>query len=484
MTLKILSILPALIAAASVYADTPNIIFIMADDLGYGDVSCYNPDSKIPPPNMDRLASQGRRFTDAHSPSGVCTPTRYGVLTGRYAWRSRLKSGVLGGYSPPLIEKGRATVASLLKQKGYRTACIGKWHLGLGWQRIDKKKAAGDPKHNASGIDHGEPLTAGPLTLGFDYFFGCSASWDMPPYAWIENDSLIESDLVPTKKKANGFGRAGLKSKKMKPESALPDLTAKAISYIKNTTAEHKDKPFFLYFPLPSPHTPVAPNEGFLGKSKAGKYGDFVFETDWVVGEVMKAIDDAGITADTLLIVTSDNGPERHMIKRKSEFKHFSAAEFRGCKRDNWEGGHRVPFIARWPGRINPATTSDEIICLTDLTATAAAITGIGLPKDCAEDSHNILPALLGTPLTQPIREATVHHSSKGKFAIRQGKWVLLDHPGSGGNRYDAQTGEVQLYDLQTDASEENNVHDQNPEIVSRLKSLLEKYKKSGRSRP
>ena len=484
MTLRILSILSAVIAAASVHADTPNIVFIMADDLGYGDVACYNTDSKIPTPNMDRLATEGRRFTDAHSPSGVCTPTRYGVLTGRYAWRSRLKSGVLGGYSPPLIEKGRATVASLLKQKGYRTACIGKWHLGLGWQRSDRQKATGDPKHNASGIDHAKPLTSGPLSIGFDYFFGCSASWDMPPYAWIENDSLIESDLVPTKKKANGFRRAGLRSKKMKPESALPDLTAKAVSYIKNTAAEHKEKPFFLYFPLPSPHTPVAPNEGFLGKSKAGKYGDFVVETDWVVGEVMRAIDKAGIAGNTLLIVTSDNGPERHMIKRKSEFKHFSAAGFRGCKRDNWEGGHRVPFIARWPGKIQPKTTSDEIICLTDLTATAAAITGISLPQDCAEDSHNILPALLGQPLKQPIREATVHHSSKGKFAIRQGQWVLLEHPGSGGNRYDAQTGDVQLYNLQTDAAQEHNLAAKNPAQVARLKALLERYRTSGRSRP
>ena len=460
MMLRILSILSAVIAAASVYADNPNIVFIMADDLGYGDVACYNPDSKIPTPNMDRLATEGRRFTDAHSPSGVCTPTRYGVLTGRYAWRSRLKSGVLGGYSPPLIEKGRATVASLLKQKGYLTACIGKWHLGLGWQRSDQK-ATGDPKHNASGIDHAKPLTAGPLTLGFDYFFGCSASWDMPPYAWIENNSLIDSDLVPTKKKANGFGRAGLRSKKMKPESALPDLTAKAISYIKNTATEHKEKPFFLYFPLPSPHTPVAPNEGFLGKSKAGKYGDFVFETDWVVGEVMKAIDKAGITGNTLLIVTSDNGPERHMIKRKSDFKHFSAA-----------------------GKIKPATTSDEIICLTDLTATAAAITGISLPQGAAEDSHDFLPALLGQPLKTPVREATVHHSSKGKFAIRQDQWVLLEHPGSGGNRYDAQTGEIQLYNLQSDAAQEHNLADKNPDRVTKLRALLEKYKESGRSRP
>ena len=479
----LLSIAVSVSIVSTLLAENPNIIFIMADDLGYGDVACYNPDSKIPTPNMDRLAAEGRRFTDAHSPSGVCTPTRYGVLTGRYAWRSRLKSGVLGGYSPPLIEKGRATVASLLKQKGYRTACIGKWHLGLGWQRNDQK-TVGDPKHNASGIDHAKPLTAGPLTLGFDYFFGCSASWDMPPYAWIENDSLIDSDLVPTKKKANGFGRAGLKSKKMKPESALPDLTAKAISYIKNTKTEHKDKPFFLYFPLPSPHTPVAPNKDFIGKSKAGKYGDFVFETDWVVGEVMKAIDDAGITANTLLIVTSDNGPERHMIKRKSEFKHFSAAGFRGCKRDNWEGGHRIPFIARWPGKIKPATTSDEIICLTDLTATAAAIVGIKLPNNGAEDSYNILPAMLGQPLNQPIREATIHHSSKGKFAIRQDQWVLLDHPGSGGNGYDVDTGEIQLYNLQTDASQEQNLADKNPDRVAKLRALLEKYKESGRSRP
>ncbi len=468
-------------------AQRPNIVFLMADDLGYGDVGCYNPESKIPTPNIDRLAKQGRRFTDAHSPSGVCTPTRYGVLTGRYAWRTHLKSGVLGGYSPPLIEDGRATVASLLKKQGYRTACIGKWHLGLGWQALDKEKVEGDPKHSGAKIDHAKPLTAGPLTVGFDEYFGCSASWDMPPYVWIENDRLTRTDLVPTQKKAprsTRFGRAGLKAPDMKPESALPDLTAKAVEYIKTAGEEHEDTPFFLYFPLTAPHTPVATNDEFLGKSQAGKYGDFVVETDWVVGQVMKALEDAGFADNTLLIVTSDNGPERHMIKRKTEFKHFSAAHFRGCKRDNWEGGHRIPFIARWPGVIPAGSSSDEVICLVDLTATAAAITGSPLPEDAAGDSYNILPALRGDESEAPIREATVHHSSKGGFAIRQGKWVLLDHSGSGGNKYKAETAAVQLYDLEADPGEADNLFEQHPEISGRLKALLETYKSSGRSRP
>ena len=450
--IKSCQILIAILLPLSVWAETskPNVVFVLFDDIGYGQPPSYRENSPFKTPSLDRLAQQGMRFTDAHSTAANCTPTRYGVLTGRYPSRIG-QFGVLKTYSKPIIPKKRLTVASFLKGQGYHTACIGKWNLGMNW--VDVKKGKSEE------LPIGARMTDGPNALGFDYFYGFTHARNI--------GGIIEQDKVVANVK-------GIENQ--------PMMIKKALEYLDERAKE--DKPFFLYFPLPSPHTPVAPNKDFIGKSKAGKYGDFVFETDWVVGEVMKAIDDAGITADTLLIVTSDNGPERHMIKRKSEFKHFSAAGFRGCKRDNWEGGHRIPFIARWSGKIKPATTSDEIICLTDLTATAAAIVGINLPNNGAEDSYNILPALLGQPLNQPIREATIHHSSKGKFAIRQDQWVLLDHPGSGGNGYDVDTGEIQLYNLQTDASQEQNLADKNPDRVSNLKALLEKYKESGRSRP
>jgi arylsulfatase A-like enzyme len=462
----------------------PNIIFIMADDMGYGDLGCYNKNSKIPTPHMDRLAAEGMRFTDAHSPSAVCTPTRYGVLTGRYCWRSRLKRGVLGGYSPALIDTERMTVASMLKQHGYATACIGKWHLGLG---------------NAKKTDYDKPLVPGPNALGFDYFYGIPASLDMTPYCYVENDRPVEKPTLTIEAgKANedGWWRPGAIAPGFKHVEVLPRLTEKAVKYIDDHTNTSPDKPFFMYFPLPAPHCPIAPADFVKGKSKAGGYGDFVVEVDWTVGQVVKALKRNGLTGNTLIIITSDNGsPGRTKIKRDpysiiEVYGHYPNGDLRGVKADAWDGGHREPFIARWPGKIPAGTTSDEIICLTDFMATCVAIVGAKLPENTAEDSFNLLPALSGKKLDKPIREAIVHHSLSGMFAIRQGKWKLILGLGSGGftkpQKIEPKPGQPagQLYNLEDDLAESNNLWSKHPEIVERLTKLLEKYKEQGRTRP
>lgn len=462
----------------------PNIIFIMADDMGYGDLGCYNEDSKIPTPNMDALAAEGIRFTDAHSPSAVCTPTRYGVLTGRYCWRSRLKKGVLGGYSPALIESGRMTVASLLKQHSYATACIGKWHLGLG----SEKKT-----------DFGEPLVPGPNAVGFDYFYGISASLDMPPYCYVENDRPVDMPTLTVEEgKANedGWWRAGAIAPGFKHVEVLPRLTEKAVECIDNHAAKSPNTPLFMYFPLPAPHCPIAPADFVKGRSKAGGYGDFVVEVDWTVGQVVRALGRNGLAENTLIIITSDNGsPGRTKVKRDPYsvielYGHYPNGNLRGIKADVWDGGHREPFIARWPGKIPPGVTTDEIVCLTDLMATCAAIVGAKLPDDVGEDSYNILPALLGRERAEPIREAIVHHSLSGVFCIRQGRWKLILGLGSGGfsspKTYDPKPGEPkgQLYNMHDDPAESTNLWSKHPEIVEHLTNLLEKYKRQGYSRP
>jgi len=462
----------------------PNIIFIMADDMGYGDLGCYNKRSKIPTPNMNRLAKEGARFTDAHSPSAVCTPTRYGVLTGRYSWRTHLKRGVLNGYSPSLIDTKRMTVASLLKQHGYVTACIGKWHLGLG---------------TAKRTDFSKPLVPGPNALGFDYFFGISASLDMPPYCYIENDRVVEEPTLMVEAgeaSKDGWWRKGPIAPGFKHVEVMPTLTEKTVAYIDKHAKSSRNSPFFMYFALPAPHCPIAPAAFVKGRSQAGGYGDYVVEVDWTVGEVMKALERNGLAENTLIMVTSDNGsPGRTKIKRApysiiEVYGHYPSGNLRGIKADIWDGGHREPFVARWPARIPAGSTSDELICLTDLLATCAAIVGAKLPSNAGEDSYSILPALLGRKTDKPIREAVVHHSGSGMFAIRQGKWKLILGRGSGGftkpSRVKPKPGEPQgqLYDLNKDPAETNNVWAQHPGIVQRLTNLLEKYRKQGYSRP
>jgi arylsulfatase A-like enzyme len=475
----------------------PNIIFLMADDMGYGDPGCYNSESKIPTPNIDRLAAQGMRFTDAHSPSAVCTPTRYGVLTGRYAWRSRLKNGVLSGYSPSLIEPGRMTVASLLKQGGYRTAGVGKWHLGLNW--ATKQKPAGNPLLESSNfakpegleVDFSQPVADGPAALGFDYFYGIPASLDMAPYVYIENDHTTElaDARTPGMRDGGVFWREGEKSPGFEFIEVLPHLTDKAVGFIDQHAESSSGQPFFLYFALPSPHTPWMPTPEVERKSGAGKYGDFSVLVDQMIGQVMAALDRHNLAENTLLIVTSDNGSD-WKPEHIEQFGHYSNHKMlRGRKRDAWEGGHRVPFVARWPGKVKAGVTYDETVCLTDLTATAAAIAGQTLPRNAAEDSYSILLALLGQTLEGPLREATVLHSADGMFAIRQGPWKFIDGQGPGSANYgewqpapDDPPG--QLYNLADDVGEKQNLYNQQPEVVARLRELLEKCKQQGYSRP
>jgi arylsulfatase A-like enzyme len=465
------------LVAAEPAARLPNIVVILADDLGYGDPRCYNKASAVPTPSIDKLATQGMRFTDAHTPSAVCTPTRYGILTGRYCWRTSLKKGVLNGYSPALIEPGRVTVASLLKRRGYATACIGKWHLGLGSRQR---------------TDFGKPLKPGPNAAGFDYFFGIPASLDMPPYVFVENSKVTQAPTATIKasemrrKGGKGFWRAGAIAPRFKHADVLPQLTDKAVGFIRK---QAKDKPFFLYLALTAPHTPWLPTEAFQGKSTAGPYGDFVAQVDGTVGRVMKALDEGKLFGKTLLIFTSDNGA--HWLPTDiAQWKHRANDGWRGQKADIWDGGHRVPFITRWPGKVRAGRSSKELICLTDLLATAAEVVGEKLPADAGEDSFSLLPVLRGKKGAKPIREAVVHHSADGTFGIRQGPWKLAMALGSHGfslpKNIKPRKGEAQgqLYNLDDDPGEKNNLWLKKPEMVKRLTALLEKYKAEARSRP
>ncbi len=458
----------------------PNIVFVLADDLGYGDPRCNNPDSKVPTPHFDRLAREGVRFTDAHSGSAVCTPTRYGILTGRYCWRTSLKRGVLGGYSASLIEPGRLTVASLLKQHGYATACIGKWHLGMDWGKKGPGPVSMDG-NSEENVDFSQPIQNGPTAVGFDYYFGISASLDMPPYIFIENDRLVGSPTAHQPK--DGPVRAGAKAPDFTMEGVLPTLTKKAVEFIESHTAKKSGQPFFLYFSLNAPHTPVAPADFVKGKSQAGPYGDFVHQVDHSLGEVMAALDRCKIADNTLVIMTSDNGSTN---KPMTEYDHLPNGHLRGRKSTIWDGGHRIPFVARWPGKIRPSTTSDETIWLGDFMATCAAIVGAELPRDAGEDSINILPALLGETRSAPLHEAIVHHSIDGMFAIRSGRWKLILGRGSGGwdGKGSPDDPPGQLYDMSADVEEKENLYTKHPEIVERLTALLKQYEETGRSRP
>jgi arylsulfatase A len=466
-----------LLAPPACPAAPPNLVLVLCDDLGYGDPGCYNRASRVPTPNIDRLAAQGLRFTDAHTPSSVCTPTRYGILAGRYCWRTSLKSGVLDGYSPLLIEPGRTTLASLLKEHGYATACVGKWHLGLG---------------NAKPTDYAKPLRPGPNAVGFDSFFGIPASLDMPPYVFVEDEAVTEAPTATVaagedqRKGGNGFWRAGAIAPGFRHVDVLPKLTDRAVDYLGKRSS---GKPFFLYLALSAPHTPWVPTDDFRGKSGAGSYGDFVAQVDAALGRVMKALDGAKLADDTLLIFTSDNGA--HWLPEDiARWRHRANDDLRGQKADIWDGGHRVPFLARWPGRVAAGGTSKEIICLTDFLATAAALVGAKLPDDAGEDSFDLSPVLLGRKTDGPVREAVVHHSSDGTFGIRQGPWKLCTALGSHGfsNPKDVkpQPGgpRGQLYNLDDDPEEKHNLWLEKPEVVKRLTDLLEKYKADGRSRP
>ncbi len=489
--------LVALGLAARLNAASPNIVVILADDLGIGDVRAFNPDGKIPTPHLDALAAAGLMFTDAHTPSAVCSPTRYGLLTGRYCWRTRLQSGVLGGLSPPLIEPGRLTLASLLHRKGYHTACVGKWHLGLGWHV--KPGATVNPvgiesREQVHSVDYAKPFDKGPLTAGFDTYCGIAGSLDMVPYTFLHDDRVAklpseERDFPLMLGRKPGRTRLGPAAPGFDAADVLPELTKHAVAYIDGRAAAAKaGKPFFLYLPFASPHTPILPAKQWQGRSGLNPYADFVMQTDAAVGAVLAALDKNGLAGNTLVVFASDNGcsPQAKFPELRAK-GHDPSAGFRGTKADIYEGGHRVPFVVRWPGAVKPGRT-DRLVCLTDFFRTCAEIVGAAVPDDAGEDSVSFASAWSGAA---PARADVVHHSVNGSFAVRKGKWKLCLCPGSGGwsaprpGRDDA-TGlpPVQLFDLAADRAEKVNVQDRHPEVVAGLTKLLEKQVAAGRSTP
>ncbi len=460
---------------ANITKQRPNIVFILADDLGYGDVKCFNPDGKINTVCIDKLASEGMMFTDAHSGSAVCSPSRYGILTGRYAWRTRLQQGVLRPYDPPLISKDRLTLPAMLQQNGYHTACIGKWHLGFNWPKKDGK------------IVFDRPLEGGPTAVGFDYYFGTDVP-NYPPYCFIENDHVV-GEPTAERKEDDLKGPPGPMLQGWQFDEILPTITAKAVDYISKRAADKK--PFFLYFSLTSPHEPIAVSEQFKGKTGISTLADFILETDWAVGEVDKAIKRLGLSDNTLFIFTSDNGHAHYTnLQQLQKHGHEPSGIFRGYKMDIWEGGHRIPFIVHWPGKVKAKSRCSQLICLNDIMATCADLLDVRLPENAGEDSFSILPLFKGKFQEAPHR-AVVHHSIRGKFAIRDGKWKLIFASGSGGTAKptddEAQKQglpPIQLYNLKDDISEKHNVFDKHPEIVKRLTALMEKYVADGRSTP
>lgn len=464
----------------------PNIVYILADDMGYGDVSCLNPDSRIHTKHLDTLAAEGMTFEDAHASSAVCTPSRYSLLTGRYSWRSRLKESVLFGYAPHLIEPGRMTVASLLQKHGYHCAVIGKWHLGWDWATLDGEPAKAD----GGNVDFTGAVTKGPNAYGFDYAYALPASLDIPPYVYLENDRVTaQPDRVTQSSEKFSWWREGPTGADFFHADVLPNLARRAVSYIEKR-AQAKE-PFFLYFPLPAPHTPIMPTPEYAGRSGTNAYGDFCLQVDGVVGQVKNALERGGQAEDTILIFTSDNGcsPEAD-FEELAMLGHKPSYIFRGHKADIYEGGHRVPFIIRWSGEIGAGSVSRETVCLSDLLATCADILGDVLPFDAGEDSVSNLPGWKGEALDTSLREATVHHSIDGSFSIRKGKWKLEMCPGSGGWSYPRPGEEseglpsVQLYDLSADIGERRNVYNEFPEVVEELTNLLTSYVENGRSTP
>ncbi len=479
----------------------PNFLYILCDDLGYGDVRIFNPKRcKIATEHMDKLAKQGMIFTDAHSGSAVCTPTRYGILTGRYSWRSRLQSGVLSGTDSPLIPTSRLTVAKFLQQNGYHTACMGKWHLGLDWakkpmskqdQKTDnnkgkiEKKGKQPPRDASWNIDYTKPIANGPTSLGFDYFFGISASLDMPPYVFIGNDKVTS---LPTVEKT--YIRKGAASADFEAIDVLPKLTEKAITYIQERSDESKKgKPFFLYLAFASPHTPIVPAKSFQGKSNLSPYGDFVMQTDDSIGKILDCLDKTGLSDNTIVILTSDNGCSPWAnVNQLEKLGHFASGDLRGYKADIWDGGHRMPFIVRWPGKIKSGTSCSQTICHTDFFATCADILQKKLPDNAAEDSFSLLPLWLGKQ-KKISRAAVIHHSISGVFSIRQGDDKLILCPGSGGwsqpndkKALQDHLPSAQLYNMKDDIGEQKNLAKDQQQTIDRLTKLLEEYIHNGRS--
>ena len=482
----------------------PNILFILADDLGYGDIGCYNKEAKVPTPNLDRLAREGLRFTDAHSPSTVCTPARYGLLTGRMTFRINYPGVFTGVGGPCLIKENQLTLPQMLRTRGYHTALTGKWHVGLTFLDKDGQRITQGGLEGVQRVDYSRAIPDAPIHRGFDQFFGtaCCPGTDFL-YAFIEGDripvpptGLLDKSKLPKHPYAND-NRLGMIAPNFDLQEIDMVFLKKSQEFLEQHVKASPDQPFFLLHATHAVHLPSFAGRDFRGKTNAGPHGDFLYEFDFGVGELLKTLERLGVADNTLVMFASDNGPETTTaVHMRADYGHDGARPWRGLKRDQWEGGHRVPFIARWPGKIAPGRTSDQTVCLTDVMATCAALTGVTLPADAAEDSFDMLPVLLGKEGGPPVRAYTLHQTMSLALAIRQGPWKYLDHRGSGGNNYE--TGELkrfalpdtapaapgQLYNLDTDPGETQNLYFAHPEIVQKLKALLEKSKKDGRSAP
>ncbi len=477
-------------------AELPNIIIVYADDMGHGDLAALNPDSKVPTPNLDRLAKQGLLLRDAHSSSGICTPSRYALLTGRYHWRKM--HSIVGSWGNSVFAAERLTLPEMLKTRGYRTACIGKWHLGFDWSSVRKPDAKPvligkkQKTWRANAFDWSQPIPNGPLDHGFDYYFGDDVP-NFPPYAWIENDRVIEPPTVrykPDPQPAEGSpeGRPGPMVAGWKQDAVMPTLTAKTVEWIGQQKG--KDGPFFLYWSWTSPHAPIVPTAGWRGKTDAGGYGDYLAQSDHHFGTVMQAIDECGFHDNTIVVFSSDNGPEKYAYDRVKNHGHRSSGQLRGVKRDIWEGGHRVPFVVRWPGVVTAGTTSDGLMSQTDLMATLAQVVGFELSQGTAEDSYNQLPLWKGG---SSARTTMVHNTNRSHYAIRQGDYVLIDAPSgdvtgvpkwfSKQEGFSDNPDPGALYQLGSDLGQLTNLYAEQPERVEAMRDALSRIRKSGEVR-
>jgi len=478
----------------------PNIIILYADDMGVADVSYGDAERKIQTPNIDRLSASGMTFTDAHSSSGICTPSRYALLTGQHHWRRFHK--IVNAFDESVFRKNEFTVARMLEKEGYTTGCFGKWHLGWDWDSIRKPKIKPkDPR--ASSYDWTKPFKGGPIDQGFDYYYG-DGTINFPPYCWIENDKILSPPVKPVIKSeplaGGGSFRKGPMAEDWDPYKVLPTVTQKTVDWIDQQNGE---KPFFAYLAFNSPHYPIVPNKEFHGKSMAGYYGDFMVETDAMVGKVLDILEKKGIADNTIVIFTADNGAENLAFQRLEEFEHWSSGKFRGVKKDLYEGGHRVPFIVRWTGNIESGSKSNEVISQVDLTATLASIVGHKLSNDVAIDSYDFLPVWKGEEYESPLRTATVQNTVPKKYALRQGEWVYINtNTGVTGNspqfikeykesylqHFDLtsfpKNSKGLLFNLKEDPRQSENLYSQEPERVKEMNALLNKYIKGERCAP
>jgi arylsulfatase A len=476
----------------------PNIVILYADDMGYGDLGANNPASKIPTPHLDRLVREGMRFTDAHSSSGICTPSRYALLTGRFHWRKF--HGIVNSFDAPVLDAAELTMPEMLKQHGYRTACVGKWHLGWNWS--DLLKPGAQPKPAAKGankvyapedFDWSKRLSGGPLSHGFDYYFGDDVP-NFPPYAWFENDRVITIPSVPleiTPQTAEGSweARPGPMTPGWDFYAVVPHITGKAVDWI--AAQKGRSEPFFLYAPFNSPHAPIVPTEEYRGKSQAGGFGDFMTQTDAEVGRILRAIEENGFAENTLVIFSADNGAEHYAYDRIRKFQHRSSGPLRGLKRDLHEGGHRLPFVVRWPGVVAPGSVSDALISQVDLMATLAAAVGAEVPAGAAHDSYNLLPVWKSNAPSP--RRTIVHNTFKDAYAIRHENWVLIAAKSGAhtrvpdwvndANGYTENEHAGELYDLARDLGQKNNLYAARPDKVAELSRVLAQVRQRGQVR-